>query len=267
MIARFLISAAALAAAIAPAPALAWGKTGHRVSAAVADEHLSGLARAHVRQILGVESLDEASTWPDEMKSNPSEFWQRTASPWHYVTLGGFTYDEAPPVGDAVTALQRYSAVLRDPNASREDKQLALRFVVHLVGDLHQPLHAGRPGDRGGNDVKVTWFGRPTNLHSVWDSALVDEEQLSFTEWAERLNRHTDPDEVIAWWVENPIVWIAESAQIRDTIYPADPELGYDYIYQHTPVVKRRLAQAGVRLAAYLNELFEDASAPAGAAE
>ena len=257
MQARMLIAVAALAAAI-PAPALAWGKTGHRVTAAVADEHLSGLARAHVRQILGVESLEEASTWPDEMRSNPDTFWQKTASPWHYVTLGGFHYDEAPPVGDSVTALERFSAVLRDPHASREDKQLALRFVVHIIGDLHQPLHAGRPGDRGGNDVKVTWFGRSTNLHAVWDSALVDEEQLSFTEWAQRLNRHTTPQQVIQWWVENPIVWIAESAQIRDTIYPDSAELGYDYIYQQTPTVKRRLAQAGVRIAAYLNELFDE---------
>lgn len=257
MHARSLIAGAALAAAL-PSPALAWGKTGHRATAAVADQHLSGLARAHVRQILGVETLDEAATWPDEMRSDPDTFWQKTAAPWHYVTVGGFAYDEAPPVGDAVTALQRFSAVLRDTDAPLADKQLALRFIVHLVGDLHQPLHAGRPGDRGGNDVKVTWFGRPTNLHAVWDSALVDEEQLSFSEWAERLNRHTSPDEVIAWWVQNPIVWIAESALIRETIYPANPELGYDYVYRNTPIIKRRLAQAGVRMAAYLNALFDE---------
>jgi hypothetical protein len=171
---RLLIAVAAVAAAL-PSPALGWGKTGHRLVGAVADQYLSGLARAHVKQILGVETLDEASTWPDEMKSNPDPFWQRTASPWHYVTVGGFAYDHAPDEGDAMTALERYSGVLRDPNASREDKQTALRFIVHIVGDLHQPLHAGKPGDRGGNDVKVTWFGRPTNLHAVWDSALVDE--------------------------------------------------------------------------------------------
>ncbi len=262
MKARFLIGLAAAAALLAPAPALAWGRTGHRVVAAVADEHLSGLARAHVRELLGTESLDEASFWPDEMRANPSEFWQRTANPWHYVTVGGFTYDEAPPEGDALTALRRFSATLRDRNASRADKQLALRFIVHIVGDLHQPLHVGRPGDRGGNDVKVKWFGRDTNLHAVWDSALVDEEDLSFTEWAERLNRRTTSEEVIRWWVPDPLVWITESAKIRDTIYPADPELSYRYIYDHSPTVRRRLAQGGVRLAAYLNALFE-AQAPA----
>lgn len=262
MHARFFIASAfALIAAAAPAPALAWGKTGHRVTAAIADAHLSGLARAHVQQILGAQSLAEASTWPDEMRSDPGEFWQKTASPWHYVTLGGFAYDEAPPVGDAVTALQRFSMVLRDPKASRRDKQLALRFVVHIIGDLHQPLHAGKPGDRGGNEVKVNWFGRSTNLHAVWDNALIDEEQMSFTEWTDRLQRHTEPQQVIDWWVGNPIVWIAESAQIRDTIYPEGDSLGYEYVYRHTPTVKRRLSQAGVRMAAYLNQLFQDAPA------
>ena len=261
MIARFS-AVAAVVAFLFPAPALAWGKTGHRVVAEVADGHLSGLARAHVREILGTESLEEASTWPDEMKSDPSTFWQRTASPWHYVTLGGFAYDEAPSEGDALTALRQFTATLRDPNASRADRELALRFIVHIVGDLHQPLHAGKPGDRGGNDVKVKWFGRDTNLHAVWDSALVDEEDLSFTEWAQRIERRTTNEEVIRWWVENPVVWIAESAQIRGTVYPAASELSWRYIYDHMPTVRRRLAQGGVRLAAYLNAVFDEAPTP-----
>jgi len=244
--------------AAAPSPALAWGKTGHRVVAAVADKQLSGLARARVQQILGTESLDEASTWPDEMRSAPDVFWQKTASPWHYVTVDGFTYDHAPSGGDGITALTKYSAVLRDRGASLADRQLALRFIVHIVADLHQPLHAGKPGDRGGNDVKVTWFGRPTNLHAVWDSALVDEEQLSFTEWAERLNRRTEPGDLIDNWVENPAVWINESTQIRDSIYPAKTDLSYDYVYRSAPIVRRRLQLGGIRLAAYLNRLFSE---------
>ena len=252
-----LFALAGCATALAPAPALAWGKTGHRAIAAVAEPHLSGLARAHIREIIGLESLDEAATWPDDMRSAPAPFWQKTASPWHYVTVGGYAYDQPPPEGDAATALTRFSAMLRDPAATKADRQLALRFIVHIVGDLHQPLHVGKGSDRGGNDVKVTWFGKATNLHAVWDSALVDDQQLSFTELAERLERHTGSDDVIAWWVANPIVWIAESAQIRDRIYSDGSDLGYDYIYQHSPTVNLRLRQAGVRLAAYLNALFD----------
>ncbi|MBA3576667.1 MAG: S1/P1 nuclease [Sphingomonas sp.] len=259
-----LFSIAAIAAASLPSPALAWGKTGHRSVGAVADTHLSGLARAQIREILGVETLEEASTWPDEMRSNPDPFWQKTASPWHYVTVGGFAYDKAPPEGDALEALEFFRRMLRNPNVSREDRQLALRFIVHVVGDLHQPLHVGRPGDRGGNTVKVKWFGRDTNLHAVWDTALIDDMQYSFTELAARLNRHTSSADVIAWWTANPRDWISESARVRETIYPEETELSYEYVYKHTPMVELRLKQAGVRLAAYLNELFAEPRPVAG---
>ena len=267
---RLLVAASSAAIALTPTPALAWGKTGHRVVAALADAQLSGLARAHVKELLGVESLDEAATWPDEMRSDPSPFWQKASGPLHYVTLNGVVYDHAPSESDALEALAKYSATLRDPNASLADKQLALRFVVHLVGDLHQPLHAGKCCDKGGNDVKVKWFGRDQNLHSVWDSALVDDEQLSFTELTAKLQRHTSNDDVIAWWDINPRDWVSESAQIRETIYPAMPpkgakdkkgqpavpELSYSYVYKFTPVMEQRLKQAGVRLAAYLNAIY-----------
>jgi hypothetical protein len=262
-------------AALIPSPALAWGKTGHRVVAAIADTQLSGLARAHVKEILRVESLDEAATWPDEMRADPAVFWQKTATPWHYVTLNGITYDHAPPQGDALEALAHFRSVLQDPHASLADKQLALRFIVHLVGDLHQPLHAGKCCDHGGNDVKVTWFGKPTNLHAVWDTSIVDEEQLSFTELAAKLERHTSSQEVLDWWDINPRDWVSESAELRDTVYPtaADmpkppkgkklkkgtlPDLSFTYVYKFTPVAERRLAQAGVRLAAYLNAVFAE---------
>jgi hypothetical protein len=276
MNARTFLWITAAAVAAVPTPALAWGKTGHRVVAAIADTQLSGLARAHVKQILGgAESLDEAATWPDEMRSDPAPFWQKTSTPWHYVTLDGILYDHAPPEGDALKALDHFREVLQDSKASLADKQLALRFVVHIVGDLHQPLHVGKCCDRGGNEVKVKWFGKPTNLHAVWDSALVDDEQLSFTELTAKLVRHTGSAKVIAWWDINPRDWITESGQIRDSLYPtaadkprpskdkkakageeALPELSYSYVYRSTPIMEERLSKAGVRLAAYLNDIF-----------
>ena len=281
MNARNILGFAVAAVAVVPSPALAWGKTGHRVVAAIADKQLSGLARAHVEEILGRgESLDEAANWPDEMRSAAGDFWQKTATPWHYVTLNGIIYDHAPSEGDALDALTRFSKTLQDPSASRADRQLALRFIVHLVGDLHQPLHVGKCCDKGGNDVKVTWFGKPTNLHAVWDSQIVDEEQLSFTELAAKLERHISNDDVITWWDINPRDWMSESAQIRDTLYPPParpkkgqkvkkvkkvkkgqpplPDLSYQYVFKFTPVMERRLSQGGVRLAAYLNALFAE---------
>jgi hypothetical protein len=270
---------AAAAASLVPAPALAWGKTGHRVVAAIADTQLSGLARAHVKEILGgAESLDEAANWPDEMRSAPGKYWQKTSVPWHFMDFNGVVYDHAPPEGDAFTAINHFAAVLKDPKSSLADKQTALRFVVHLVGDLHQPLHVGRPGDEGGGKIRVTFFGKPTNLHVVWDSGMPDNEQLSFTEFAAKLERHTSSQNVIDWWDVNPRDWVSESAQVRERIY-ADlprvktqagkkkkkrkgaeelPDVSYGYVFKFQPVMEQQLQRAGIRLAAYLNAIFAE---------
>lgn len=251
---------AALSSAIS-LPAFGWGQTGHRVTGAIAQRHLNADAQAQIAAILPNETLAEASTWPDEMRSNPSEFWRRTASPWHYVTVPEHKhYDEvgAPEEGDAYTALVNFTKTLKDPKASLEDKQLALRFIVHIIGDLHQPLHAGNGTDKGGNDVKVRFFWQDSNLHRVWDSQLLDQRQLSFTEWTNWLDAKITQDDIDAWGSADAKVWIKESTQIRDTIYPKDAnKMSYDYLYDNLPIAKKRLQQAGIRMAAYLNKVFK----------
>lgn len=253
---KIVLIALSLAAAT---PAYAWGPIGHRITGAIADENLSGLARANVRLLLGEEDLAEAATWPDDMKSDPSDFWQKQASPWHYVTVKGDDYaaSDAPSEGDAMTALSRFTATLRDPKASVDDKRTALRFIVHIIGDLHQPLHDGAGTDRGGNTVTVTWFGKQTNLHSVWDSGLIEQRSLSYSEYAHWLSRSITPEQVIAWNERDPKVWIHESIALRKTIYPTDPALSWDYAYKHRGEVDDRLKRAGIRIAAYLNWVFE----------
>lgn len=264
---------ATVGVALTAAPAAAWGPIGHRVTAQIAQDNVSGQTRARIEQILGYEELPEASTWPDEQRSNPDEFWQRTATPWHYVTLPmGDTPGELvhPPEGDAITALERFTATLRDPAAPQAEKARALRFVIHLVTDLHMPLHVGKPGDRGGNDVKVQWFDEPLpqNLHWVWDEGLILRQQLSYSEYAARLEARMTPAEVISWWDPRPATWLAESAALRDRIYPEpSPEAGlgtedspfilrYQYVYDWTPETELRLQQAGIRGAAYLDWVF-----------
>jgi hypothetical protein len=239
---------------------LAWGQTGHRITGAIAEQHLTNKAKTQIKKILGPESLAEASTWPDEMRSNPADFWQKTASPYHYVSVPeGKAYPEigAPAQGDSVTALEKFSAILKDTKSTLEQKQLALRFIVHIVGDLHQPLHAGNGTDRGGNDVKLTFFGQDSNLHRVWDSGLIDGQQLSYTEWTNWLSVRISKKQAKEWQVADPQVWIAESTQIRDTLYPDSDRISWDYKYQHINTVKKRLSQGGVRIAAYLNALFK----------
>jgi len=262
MIFRTGLVAAAVTVCL-PSPAAAWGQTGHRVIGEIADERISGKTRAEIELIMGEEDLAEASTWADEERSNPAVFWQREAGPYHYVTVPeGRTYAEvgAPEEGDALSSLDRFAATVRDPNASRVDKALALKFIVHIVGDVHQPLHAGNGEDRGGNDVKVRWFGDETNLHSVWDTQMIEGQNLSYTEYATWLDRQIEPTETIGWWEANPQVWIGESTQIRDTIYPNSeqemPNLSYAYQYEHLATAEKRMQQGGVRLAAYLDWLF-----------
>ena len=260
---RFLSFAAAAALAFPPSSALAWGQNGHRIIGEIADDRISGKTAAEITLILGAEDLAEASTWADEERSNPATFWQTEAGPYHYVTIPqSRTYSGTgpPQEGDALTALQKFSDVVRDANATREDKALALRFIIHIVGDVHQPLHAGDGTDRGGNDVKVRWFGENTNLHSVWDTKMIEAQNLSYTEYARWLDRRIEPVETLEWWEPDPLVWIAESAAIRDTIYPTSEaetqSLGYAYQYEHLATAEQRLQQGGVRLAAYLDWLF-----------
>ncbi|WP_375273191.1 S1/P1 nuclease [Sphingomonas sp.] len=242
-----------------PSPAHAWGKTGHRVVGAIAEPLLTPSARAGVRGILGVETMAEASNWPDFMRADPEPYWQRQSTPWHYVTVPkGKSYPQVmpPAEGDAVTALRRFTAIVRDRHAPLAERQAALRFVIHIIGDLHQPLHAGNGTDKGGNEVSVTFFGKPTNLHSVWDSGLIDDEQLSYSELATWLAARIAPADRRAWASTDPAVWIAESTALRDHIYPTDPALSYAYVYQNKARVEQRLEMGGVRLADYLNALF-----------
>lgn len=241
--------------------AAGWGQTAHRVTGAIAEQYLTVEATAAIANILPNESLAEASTWADEMRANPSYFWQVTASPWHYVTVPiGKTYSEvgAPTQGDAVTALKNFRKTLRDDKAHLVDKQLALRFIVHLVGDLHQPFHVGNGTDRGGNDFKVSFMEEKSNLHRVWDNNIIGQQKLSYSEWTLRLKSKITESDVTQWSVTDPRIWIAESAEIRETSYPETRKISWGYIYNKLPIVRKRLQQAGIRLAAYLNEVFAD---------
>jgi len=260
--------AVSLVALLLCAQAHGWGANGHRVAAAIAAGYLSTEARLAVEEILGRETLAEASTWPDFMRADPAEFWQVTANPWHYVTVPpGKRYEDvgAPEEGDAVTALKRFRQTLRDPEASAEHRARALRFIVHIVADLHQPLHVGNGQDRGGNDFEITWFGEPSNLHRLWDSQLIDSKNLSYTEMTRWLEAKIGRADFREWNTPDPMVWVAESAGIRPGIYPEDCrmdsekecEIRWDYAYAWTDTLYRRLQQAGVRTAAYLNALFD----------
>lgn len=248
-------TALAILLILAPAPAFAWGRTGHRVTGAIAERHLGKKAARHVRAILGAETLAEASTWPDFMRASPEPFW-RTAGAFHSVSAPDGTYAGPPPEGDAVTALETFSATVRDPRAPLAARQKALRFIVHIVGDLHQPLHACAANDHCGGDVAVRFFGQPTNLHMLWDEGLIDRQQLSYSEWTDWLDARITVRQARDWHQPDPRAWIAESGALRPSVYPSETELAKAYDFRFKAVVEQRLAMAGIRIAAYLDALF-----------
>ncbi len=239
---------------------LALGQTGHRITGKIAEQYLTDKTKKALFDILGNESLAEASTYVDEMRSSPDEFWQNTASSYHYVTIpDGKNYDDvgAPAKGDAVFALKKYSQTVQDPLASKQNKILAIKFIVHLIGDLHQPFHVGNGTDRGGNEVKIKFFGRDSNLHYIWDTGMLSRRELSYSEWSEWLSRQITDKNVKQWNSIDPKVWIKESQSIRQKAYPETDALKYEYLYNNLPILKIRLKQAGIRMAAYLNDLFK----------
>jgi hypothetical protein len=246
-------------------PASAWDVTGHRVVGQIAENHLTPQAAQAVRELLGFDSLAEVSNWADEVRS--ADPWRHTTA-WHYVNFAAeeqeYETTKKNPAGDAVTAMRWCEAALRNPAGAREEKIAALRFLVHFVGDIHQPLHAGLAEDRGGNLIEVYWMfeKEPTNLHRVWDSDIVEWENLSFTEWTRFLD-HTSEGEVRDWQASDYADWANESRGLSERCYEFDKgqPLGYPYFTAHLRVVKQRLLQAGVRLAGKLNSVFGDGAA------
>jgi hypothetical protein len=251
-----------LLAVLSAGPAAAWGPNGHRAVGQVADNHLTPEARAALEELMGHESLARGGTWADDIRSDPA--WDR-ASTWHYISIDDhetLETTERNPRGDVLEAMERFEAVLRNPEASREDRVIAVRFLTHFVGDVHQPLHVGRRDDRGGNEIVVLWHGEATNLHSVWDHHMIERHGLSFTELV-RFIDHPTPEKVAEWQSTGYRDWVAESFALRNQVYDiGDRRLGYEYSYANFPTVERRILQAGVRLAGLLNSVFSSSPEP-----
>jgi hypothetical protein len=245
-----------------PLQSMAWGTQGHRICGQIANMYLTPNARKAIEAILGNESLALAGNWADYIKSDPDYSY---LSAWHYIDFDRqYNYPEMVAYldhdtgADAYTKLHFLTGQLKKKNLNREDKLLYLHMLIHIIEDVHQPMHAARGDDKGGNDFKVNWFGNPTNLHSVWDSQLIDFQQLSYTEYAAAINHSTAAQR--AEWQKAPVSrWIFESNQIAEKLYtdikPGET-LNYKYNFTHIGTLNRQLLKAGVRLAGVLNELF-----------
>lgn len=254
MLRRFILF---LCIPLLPLSVFAWGATGHRVVGAIAADHLTKKASKAVQEILGDESMAIAATWMDEMRSNPAD---RYMSDWHWVTIpDGETYATAEknPKGDAIETIGRMEKLLKSDTVPPARRLMYLRILIHLVGDIHQPLHVGKGDDKGGNDLQVRWFKKGSNLHRIWDSGMIDEYGLSYSELAASLD-HATPAQITSWQKGDAASWAQECLAFRPAIYDVQQgdDLGYDYQYLNWPIVQEQLLKAGIRLAGVLNALF-----------
>ncbi|WP_462253868.1 S1/P1 nuclease [Ekhidna sp.] len=235
-----------------------WGATGHRIVGLIAEYHLTKKAKRNIEKVLGRETLAEVSNYMDFIKSDAT---YRHMSPWHYATIpDGQTYEEAgtPEEGDVIVTIQRLMKELEIKNFTDEDEAFALKCLVHLIGDIHQPLHVGNGNDRGGNDIKLDYFWNSSNLHRVWDSGIIDGQQYSYTEYVNWINHPTD-QQINEWSSSNVLEWAYESAELRNRCYetiPEDKKINYRYNFDNIDLVNQRLLQAGIRLAHVLNEIY-----------
>lgn len=237
--------------------AFSWGPNGHRIVGEIAFRHLNDEAKNNINKILGNESLAMVGTYMDFIRSNDQ---YKHMGPWHYCTIpDDKTYDEAgtPDQGDVIVTIERLLKELASKKFTDEDELFAIKMLVHLIGDLHQPLHVGNGEDRGGNTVRVEFFWESSNLHRVWDEGIIEQQKLSFTEYANWINYPTN-DQVSSWQAAPLLDWAYESKKYRAQAYqlPENKKINYRYIYDNIDLVNLRLLQAGVRLAGVLNKIY-----------
>ncbi len=238
---------------------ITWSKTGHRTTGAVAEKYLSRKAKKAIKELLNGESLALVSTFADDIKADRSF---SKFSAWHYVNFpDGTKYEDSTPskYGDVVMGIQRCVAIVKDEKSSKEDKRFYLKMLVHLVGDLHQPMHAGRAEDKGGNDIQIRWFKEGSNLHRLWDTNMIRNFGMSYTELAANLPKITKKERKA---IQEGTVydWVAESKELATEIYASvtiGEEIGYKYQYKYWDTVKDQLQKGGLRLAQVLNDLFK----------
>ena len=243
--------------------AMAWGSNGHRIIGEIANSHLSKKAKKNIKAILGNESIAITSNWADFIKSDTAFNY---LGPWHYVNIKqGLNPKEFENYLNANTGVNAFNKLnfviteLKNPTLDVEKKRFYLRLLIHIAGDIHQPMHVSRAEDQGGNRIKVLWFNEPSNLHAVWDDKIIEYQKLSYTEYVANIN-FVDKQTRTEWQAQPMHTWFYESYQLSAKLYEGitqpDQKLGYKYNFDHIEMHNQQLLKAGVRLAGILNTLF-----------
>lgn len=250
--------------------AFAWSELGHNIVGEIASKHLTGRANSEIKSILQEgETLVSVGNWADEARDLKE--WTGS-NPWHYVNIAdnkAYLDQSADKKGDVIQAIVRFEDVLRNKAATQSEKQAAVKFLVHFVADIHQPLHVGRAKDAGGNKIYVKWFGverTPTgpkyNLHRVWDHDIIQKiiadqkVEGGYKAYATSLDKGENK-EVVQWQSSYILDWAKESQNYRDAVYAIkNGNIDDDYFQKAAAITHTRLLQAGYRLARLLNDAF-----------
>lgn len=260
-----LFVAVAFWLAMSSGQGLAFGLDGHRIIVTIAEDHLSDKTAVALSQISGGKTLAELALWPDQIRGDQQ--WAHT-KPWHYINIKDherFADLRRSRKGDVLSALSDSYLHLKDPKTDKQQRREALAFFMHLAGDIHQPLHVGRYSDLGGNRISIKWLGKNKrrNLHWVWDSGLIQDEQLSVDQYSALIDKST-PQQRRNWQSDGFLDWAAESKTLRAQVYefgqPAQKgpvTIDQHYIDRTKPLLKKRLLMAGIRLAGCLNRIFD----------
>jgi S1/P1 Nuclease len=252
----------------AAAPCFAWGGDGHRIVATIATSYLTEDVAKQVHDLLGDQTVADAATWADDMRSDPKYDWIK---PYHYIDLprNAQSVDmkrDGAEGKQVISGILKYREVLRDTSRPKEERLEALRLLFHFVGDVHQPFHVSYTDDKGGNMLSVLAWGKKSNMHRVFDSDLISR-RLKDTKggWAtmsaDLRNAITDAQRKQWSSAADPVIWANESFSITRQAYSKAPNArtGVDDAYwkEWMPTVNLRLEMAGVRLAALLNDALK----------
>jgi S1/P1 Nuclease len=240
----------------------AWGSKGHMIVAEIAQQRLTPAAQKSINELIPGLDLAAVANWPDTVRTQPE--WVMS-KPWHFVDLAdGQRYEELPhsEEGNVITAITNMVEVLKSKTETVLKKQEAIKFLVHFMGDIHQPLHVGRPDDRGGNSIKVVYNGKNTNLHALWDSGMINTANLDYRQYAATLENQNpfnppyDTREITFSQI------IDENMSARQQIYDFVPAndapifIQESYVLRNKDLMNARMVVAGKRLAIVLNEIF-----------
>ena len=242
----------------------AFGADGHRIVVLIAQNHISDKTAAAINDIVNYDDLSELSVWPDKIRHLPN--WRQSRY-WHYVSIDDgeqFSDFKRHRDGDVISALNYFYKQLKNPELGKQQQREALLFFSHFVADIHQPLHVGRRADRGGNAITVKWSDKTkiVNLHQVWDSLILTSEDKTPQQYSRYLVRRQDQHNK-DWRQPQFVDWARESKSLRHQVYDFAQSqqqpgtLTTAYIQRSKTIIEQRLLLAGLRLADYLNRIFD----------